>query len=107
METRQQKLIREALEHDPSKGKEDADTAAAAEHNASLRDQALKHIDERYVPKTLTPFEWEEYYKRMGIPRSHRQAATKPPQPGTTPGLLEPLTSLFGRSINRRKASRK
>ena len=107
METRQQKLIREAPEKEPSTAQNDHADSAAAEHNASLRDQALKHIDERYVPKTLTPFEWEEYYKRMGIPSSHRQAASKPPEPGTTPGLLEPVAALFGRSINRRKASQK
>jgi len=66
METRQQRLIREALEHhgEASRGEQ--------EPEVSLRDQSLKHTREDYVPRTLTPFEWEAYYRDHGVPAGHR-----------------------------------
>lgn len=37
----------------------------------SLRGRSLRHTEEDYVPKTLTPYEWLEYYEQHGIPESH------------------------------------
>ena len=74
METRQQRLIRQALEHGTraSKRKPEEPEAPAV----ALRDQSLAHTADDYVPKTLTPHEWEQYYREHGIPESHR--ASKP-----------------------------
>ena len=71
METRQQRLIREALEHD-AKHSEDEDSAP----RTSLRDKSLEHTDADYLPRTLTPFEWEEFYAEHGVPREHRRQPT-------------------------------
>jgi hypothetical protein len=67
METRQQRLIREALEHHGE------DRQGEHEPEVSLRDQSLRHTQEDYVPRTLTPFEWEEYYRDHGVPEGHRR----------------------------------
>ncbi len=60
METRQQRRIREIIDG-PG---EAADT--------SLRRQAEQHAHEGYVPRTLTPHEWEAWYAEHGIPPDHR-----------------------------------
>jgi hypothetical protein len=79
METRQQRLIRLALEHgsgaDRGGVKQDGTFKPEAPESSSLRDQALRHTDADYVPRTLTPHEWETYYERVGVPRSHRRVA--------------------------------
>jgi len=76
METRQQKLIRKALEHGAGK------TSKAEAPRVSLRDQSLRHTSEDYVPRTLTPHEWEQYYAAYGVPQSHRQEPADEPQQG-------------------------
>ena len=70
METRQQRLIREALEH-KSKERDQEDDAP----KASLQDKSMEHTDSDYVPRTLTPFEWEEFYEEHGVPPEHRARA--------------------------------
>ena len=65
METRQQRIIRELVDG-PS---EATDT--------SLQRQARKHTDETYVPRTLTPHEWEAWYAENGVPPGHRPAAAE------------------------------
>lgn len=66
METSQQRKIRELLEeHD---GKNEAS-------DTSLRAHALEHTAEDYVPKTMTPYEWEQWYAEHGVPESHRKPA--------------------------------
>jgi hypothetical protein len=98
METRQQRLIRQALEHDSDPQRPGCAKRADPTETTSLRDQALKHIDPDYVPRTLTPHEWEAYYARVGVPRSHRQAEPRT-DPRQGPGLLRRLLGLLsGRS---------
>ncbi len=62
METRQQRRIREIIDG-PG---ESADT--------SLQRQAEQHTDETYVPRTLTPHEWEQWYAEHGVPPGHLKA---------------------------------
>ncbi len=88
METRQQRLIRRALEGDEKRG--------PTSPKASLQDKAVQHTDENYVPRTLTPYEWEEYYEKHGVPKSHAQdeaseaKATRRPVPRIFQWLLSP-----------------
>ncbi|MEO0438309.1 MAG: hypothetical protein AAF098_15520 [Pseudomonadota bacterium] len=67
METRHQRLIREALEHNEKSRKEKADPAL------DLQDISLAHTKEDYVPRTLTPHEWERYYNEFGVPAEHKR----------------------------------
>ncbi|CAN0604693.1 unnamed protein product, partial [Ectocarpus sp. 12 AP-2014] len=85
METRQQRLIREALEHGSGKDKAKAD----AEPEVSLRDQSLAHTDPNYVPKTLTPHEWEAYYAANGVPASHKRGTAEAPASREPAGVVE------------------
>lgn len=66
-ETSNQRRIRELLdEKEPEKDR-------------SLRAQALTRATEAKVPKTLTPWEWEQWYTEHGKPESHR-ASPEPRQ---------------------------
>ena len=73
METSQQRKIRELLE---------AEEGNEQSSDTSLRAHALEHTAEGYVPKTLTPYEWEQWYAEHGVPPSHRKHAhgAKPAQ---------------------------
>jgi len=42
----------------------------ASDH--SLRGRSLRHTEKDYIPKTLTPYEWLEYYEQHGVPDSHK-----------------------------------
>lgn len=44
--------------------------------NTSLRSHALHRALEQHVPKTLTPYEWEQWYLEHGVPDSHRRGET-------------------------------
>lgn len=83
METRQQRMIREIVDG-PG---ESADT--------SLQRQAERHIDEAYVPRTLTPHEWEQWYATHGVPEGHRRgdtdSAPRPTEPSRWRRLLARL----------------
>ena len=46
--------------------------------DVSLRGQALRRAVQAELPKTLTPYEWEQWYAEHGVPRAHLQAAMKP-----------------------------
>lgn len=61
MAHRQQALIDKLLE----KG------ADGQDH--SLHGKALQRALGKTVPKTLTPWEWEQYYAEHGVPDTHRQ----------------------------------
>lgn len=37
----------------------------------SLRGQALRRADNDQIPRTLTAWEWEEYYQQHGQPEAH------------------------------------
>ena len=63
-ETRQQRRIRQIL----NEAEEAKDT--------SLRGHALKRATEHDVPRTLTAWEWEQWYADNGKPDAHR-----PPEP--------------------------
>ena len=54
------------------------DDEPAADH--SLRGRSLRHTEKDYVPKTLTPYEWLEYYEQHGVPESHKNIDNPLPQ---------------------------
>ena len=65
-ETRNQQRIREILEQ------------KEAEKDNSLRGKALERATRAAVPKTLTPWEWQQWYAEHGQPPKHRQAEVTP-----------------------------
>lgn len=95
METRQQRLLREALDHDS--GKKNKNKEARPE--ATLRDKSLEHTDPDYVPRTLTPHEWEAYYAEHGVPREHRSAQSEKDSSGS---LVQRLRRILGGNRDRR-----
>lgn len=44
----------------------------------SLRGHALHRAVAQQVPKTLSPYEWEQWYAEHGVPVSHRQVSAHP-----------------------------
>lgn len=83
METRQQKLIREALEQSATRAQVSGPERVGDEpDSASLQEQALAHTGADYVPRTLTPYEWETFYATRGVPATHRHVARSPRKPG-------------------------
>ena len=46
--------------------------------DTSLRAKALARATTPAVPRTLTPFEWEQWYARHGVPEEHRRAQPGP-----------------------------
>ncbi|GAB5452799.1 MAG: hypothetical protein Hals2KO_31270 [Halioglobus sp.] len=46
---------------------------ASAEVDNSLRGAALRRATLKQVPKTLTPYEWEQWYAKNGVPAEHRK----------------------------------
>lgn len=69
METRNQRLIRELLEE----REEPSDT--------SLRAQSLRRAKANEPPRTMTPFEWEQWYAEHGVPEGHRRRQREPRRP--------------------------
>ncbi len=94
METPQQRKIREAL-NGPSNADSGAHAGSEPEGDTSLQAHALEHTDPDYIPKTLTPHEWEQWYAEHGVPESHRQAA--PPAPAAA-SFWQRLLRVFRRS---------
>lgn len=94
METPQQRKIREALNR-PSPGEQGGPAEGEPEGDTSLREQALEHTDPGYLPKTLTPYEWEQWYAEHGVPESHRQPAQKG---AAAPSLWRRVVGFFRRS---------
>jgi hypothetical protein len=69
-ETRQQKRIRQILNE------------AEEAKDVSLRGHALKRATERDVPRTLTAWEWEQWYAENDKPKAHQsgpKAASRSP----------------------------
>ncbi len=94
METPQQRKVRQALNRpDPADDGVTADDKP--EGDTSLREQALEHTDPDYIPKTLTPHEWEQWYAEHGVPESHRHPAK--PEPAS-PSLWTRVLQFFRRS---------
>jgi hypothetical protein len=46
--------------------------------DTSLHSHALHRALNQHVPKTLTPYEWEQWYAVHGVPESHRQISARP-----------------------------
>ena len=64
-ETRNQRRIRELL------GEKEAG------QDNSLRGKALERATGGDVPKTLTPWEWQQWYAEHGQPAEHRQQSPR------------------------------
>ncbi|MEQ8801084.1 hypothetical protein [Haliea sp.] len=94
METPQQRKIREALNR-PSPDDEGRAADAKPEGNTSLQAHALEHTDPDYIPKTLTPHEWEQWYAEHGVPESHRRSRKPGP---AAPSLWLRVLQFFRRS---------
>jgi hypothetical protein len=43
-----------------------------------LRGKALLRATEEKIPRTMTPYEWLEYYEKHGIPPEHQTIEAKP-----------------------------
>ncbi len=93
METPQQRKIREALNR-TSPGDSSTLDNSEPEGSTSLQAHALEHTDPDYVPKTLTPHEWEAWYAEHGVPASHRQTSKAAP---AAQSLWSRLKTLFRR----------
>ncbi|MDO8863762.1 hypothetical protein Q6D67_18880 [Haliea sp. E1-2-M8] len=93
METPQQRKVREALNR-PSPTDDGVTAGDKPEGDTSLREQAFEHTDPDYIPKTLTPHEWEQWYAEHGVPESHRQPAKQEPE---TPSLWLRMLQFFRR----------
>ena len=39
--------------------------------DTSLRAKSLERATRALVPRTLTPYEWEQWYAQHGVPESH------------------------------------
>lgn len=79
METPQQRKVRQALNH-PSPSDNSTTANSEPEGHTSLQAHALEHTDPDYIPKTLTPHEWEQWYAEHGVPESHRRTAPREPR---------------------------
>ena len=51
------------------------------EKDNSLRGKSLERAVQGKTPKTLTPWEWLEWYEEHGVPESHQSASGKPSKP--------------------------
>ncbi len=72
METRQQRLIREILEADAPKTK-------TQEQDHSLKQQAWDRALSGEPPRTMTPWEWQDWYAAQGVPitQTHTETQTE------------------------------
>lgn len=41
--------------------------------DTSLRAKSLSRASGAHVPRTLTPFEWQQWYALHGVPEEHQQ----------------------------------
>ncbi len=42
------------------------------ERDSSLQGNAVRRAQRQQVPKTLTPYEWQQWYAEHGVPQEHR-----------------------------------
>lgn len=68
-ETRNQQRIRKILDE-----KEE-------ENDNSLRGKALERATGQRLPRTLTPWEWQQWYADHGQPAEHRRPSSKQRKP--------------------------
>lgn len=55
-----------------------ADEPEQSDH--SLRRKALARATSKALPRTMTPWEWEQYYAENGIPERHRASTAVAPR---------------------------
>lgn len=48
--------------------------------DTSLRAHSMQRALGKQVPKTLTPYEWEQWYAEHGVPESHSQGERATPR---------------------------
>lgn len=83
METRNQRRIREIL----------GDSEQAPDH--SLRGHALRRARSLEAPRTLTAWEWEQWYAEHGVPQQHRAEPSK----NRAPPWWRSMLGLSGRKL--------
>ncbi len=44
------------------------------EQDSSLQASALRRAGSETPPRTLTPYEWEQWYAENGMPQAHKRA---------------------------------
>lgn len=99
METRQQRLIRVALEKSDGKRAYALRSESSSDEPpapTSLRGKALGRTDDGYVPRTLTPHEWEDYYRELGVPAEHRRGEEDPDARERSDGLWQSFLRVLG-----------
>lgn len=55
------KILADSKDKDPNKA-------------TDLRGKALLRARDNKIPRTMTPYEWLEYYESHGVPKEHRQS---------------------------------
>jgi hypothetical protein len=50
------------------------------EHDSSLEAAALRRAAGTTPPRTLTPYEWEQWYAEHGVPEQHRATPKRAPR---------------------------
>ena len=58
----------------PDTGNERSALAGIEEHDNSLRGSAMRRATSGQLPKTLTPWEWEQWYKEHGYPAEFKNS---------------------------------
>lgn len=49
--------------------------------DTSLRGKSLRRALQAEVPRTLTPYEWEQWYAQHGVPAGHRKPKERARRP--------------------------
>lgn len=44
------------------------------ESDTSLRGNSMRRAEKAELPRTMTPFEWEQWYAENGMPEEHKRA---------------------------------
>lgn len=78
-------------------GKKNATTGKKEpERDRSLRGQALHRATVNSPPRTLTAWEWKEWYAQHGVPDTHRAALQGKAKKGKLRDLFKRLLGRFG-----------
>ena len=63
----------------------------------SLRGKALSRALDGQLPRTLTPYEWEQWYAEHGTPAAHRQAGADEPE---RPSWIQRMAMMIRRATS-------
>lgn len=74
--SRHEELIKKILNEDEKSAEDPINT---------LRAHSFDHLSDDYLPKTMTPYEWLEYYEQHGVPESHKQQVEPTAKPAKRP----------------------